>query len=222
MVQFFINYCKQFLSKPGFYHYSRQILLLGMPLRKWAELGNYYKPGERIADLGCGPSDILRFLRKGQLPEFYLGIDISDVYMDRAKQRTTKMGLNAQFITLDLTSLIGSTTINAELIKVLNDNKITTVNMFGILHHIDNRSALYILNTIYQCHSVRSLTTQDVLVLDGNIINNFYVSLDRGNHVRSESEFDALMNQSDWQNIEKCWSKAGVSKVKYIHYRLKK
>ncbi|MBP6793400.1 MAG: class I SAM-dependent methyltransferase [Saprospiraceae bacterium] len=222
MIRSFFSYCKRFLSIPAFYHYSRQYLLLGMPLRKWAEIGNYFNSEERIADLGCGPSDILRILRKDQLPEFYLGIDISDVYLDKAKKRAAKIGLNAEFVCMDLNALSKSPSIREDLIKTIDKYKITTVNMFGVLHHLDDQAAISSLNTLYECSTIQSLNTQDVLIIADHLINNFYVSLDRGSYVRTEKEYDDLLHQSHWKEVEKCWSVAGLSKVKYIHYRLTK
>lgn len=222
MIRSFFSYCKRLLSIPAFYHYSRQFLLLGMPLRKWAEIGNYFKPNERIADLGCGPSDILRFLRKDQMPEFYMGIDISEVYLDKAKKRAAKLGLNAEFVSMDLDALSTSSSIREELINTIEKHKITTVNMFGVLHHIDDQAAISSLNTIYKCSTIQSLNTQDVLIIADNLINNFFVSLDRGRNVRTEKEYDDLLQQSHWKEVEKCWTVPGLSKVKYIHYRLTK
>jgi len=60
------------------------------------------------------------------------------------------------------------------------------------------------------------------LVMDNNKINNFYASLDRGEYVRTEQEYDDLMDNTTWDKKDKKWSQAGVSKVKYIHYRLSK
>jgi SAM-dependent methyltransferase len=222
MIQSFIRYCKRFLSNPGFYHFSRQFLLLGMPLKKWAEYGNYFNSEERIADLGCGPADILRFLNKNQLPAFYLGIDTSDHYLYRAKQRAASIGLQAHFINLDLNSLADSYSVKMQLVKTLTDNTITTVNLFGVIHHLDDQAILNTLNIIYDCHTIKSLNTQDVLMIPGNAVNNFYASLDRGGFVRTENQYDALIHKSNWKNIEKRWTKAGVGKVKYIHYKLKK
>lgn len=222
MFQFFFTYCKRFLSNPGFYHFSRQFLLLGMPLKKWAEYGNYYNPAERIADLGCGPADILRVLDKNQLPAFYLGIDTSNLYLDKAKQRAASIGLHAHFINLDLNSLAGSFAVKRQLVNTLTEFTITTVNLFGLVHHLDDQAILNTLNLIYDCHTIQSINTQDVLIIEGNAVNNFYASLDRGGFVRTENQYDVLLHKSNWKNIEKRWTKAGVGKVKYIHYKLEK
>lgn len=217
-----MKYLKKLLSIPSFYHYSRQILLLGLPLKKWAEYGNYYQPGERIADLGCGPSDILRYVDRNKLPGFYLGIDISSRYLVQAELKAKKLNLNYKFVHLDLSRLSTDQDIRSRLIGILNEYQISTVNLFGVIHHIDDRSVITTLNTVYVAETVRSLNTQDVLVMDNNPINNFYASLDRGEYIRNEDQYDALIKKTNWPKADKQWSRAGIKQVKYIHYRLSK
>jgi SAM-dependent methyltransferase len=213
---------KKLLANPFFYHYSRQVLLLGMPLKTWAALGNYYNKNERIADLGCGPADILRYTDPLNRPAFYLGIDQSGRYLKRAASRAAQKNIPSAFINLNFDLLPSNEGIKTQLVKILNEYQITTVNLFGVMHHLNDPAVLTTLNTVFDSASVRSLNTQDVLFLARNPINNFYASLDRGEYVRTEEQYDALLNKSKWQKLDKAWSRAGVHKVKYIHYRLKK
>ncbi|HNT20906.1 MAG TPA: class I SAM-dependent methyltransferase [Saprospiraceae bacterium] len=213
---------KKLLSNPFFYHYSRQVLLLGMPLKTWAAYGNYYNKNERIADLGCGPADILRYTDPPNKPAFYLGIDQSGRYLKRAASRAAQKNISSAFINLNLDLLPSNEGIKTQLIRSLDEYQITTVNLFGVLHHLNDLAVVTTLNAVFDSASVRSLNTQDVLFLARNPINNFYASLDRGEYVRTEAQYDALLNKSKWQKMDKAWSRAGVRKVKYIHYRLKK
>lgn len=213
---------QRILDIPTCYHYIRQILLLGMPLKAWASYGNYDKSHERIADLGCGPSDILRYVNRDHMPAFYLGIDISDRYLRHARAKAAQVGIDSKFLTLDLSMLKADPAIRLDLLRILNDYQITTVNLFGVLHHIDDAGVISTLNTLYDAPSIKSLNTEDVLWIKSNIINNFYASLDRGTYVREEQEYDALISQTKWKSIEKVWSHAGVWPVKYLHYRLSK
>jgi hypothetical protein len=123
---------------------------------------------------------------------------------------------------MDLGRLREDKEIQNELIRLLNENQITTVNLFGVIHHIDDLSAIETLNTVFDATTVTSLNTEDVLFIKGNRINNFYASLDRGDYVRQEDEYDALIKKTKWENVDKTWSHAGVQYVKYIHYRLNK
>lgn len=213
---------KKLLEIPAFYHYFRQLLLLGMPLKEWAGIGNYYQKEERIADLGCGPSDILRYLEKNKKPEFYLGIDISDRYIQQAKSKAQSLQLKAEFLVMDLNQLKNDPAVQARLKEVLTLYKISTVNLFGVIHHLDDQSVLTSLNSVFDSETVKALNTEDVLYIEGNLMNNFYASLDRGDFVRNELEYDALIRKSRWKNIDKIWTQAGVAQVKYLHYRLSK
>lgn len=217
-----IAHLKRLLSNPFFYHYARQVLLLGMPLRTWAAFGNYYNKNERIADLGCGPADILRYADPLHKPAFYLGIDISDRYLKQAAMRAAKIKLPAGFIKLNLDQLTKNEELKTQLVNSLKAYRITTVNLFGIIHHLEDQTVVASLNAVFDAATVRSLNTQDVLWIAGNRVNNFYASLDRGEYVRTEDQYDALFKKSKWENIEKAWSRAGVPQVKYIHYRLTK
>lgn len=191
-----------------------------MPFGTWIKYGNYLNKKERIADLGCGPADILRFLDRNCLPEFYLGIDVSDDYLKIAKKKAHKMGLHAEFIRLDLEARDESSHISNQLMDTLNKYKITIVNLFGVLHHLADPIVQSTLRDIAKCHSIKHINTQDVLYIEGNLVNNFYVSLDRGKFIRSEIEYDILLDTALWPVSEKAWSYPGVSKVKYIHYKL--
>ena len=213
---------KKLLSNPFFYHYSRQILLLGMPLKTWAAYGNYYNKNERIADLGCGPADILRYVDSQHKPSFYLGIDQSGRYLSRAASRAAKKNISSVFINLNLDQISANEEIKAQLVKSLDEYQITTVNLFGVLHHLNDPVVITTLNAVFDSASVRSLNTQDVLLLAHNPINNFYASFDRGEYVRTEDQYDELLKKTKWKKMHKSWSRAGVRKVKYIHYRLTK
>lgn len=213
---------KNFLSNPFFYHYSRQVLLLGMPLKTWAAYGNYYNKNERIADLGCGPADILRCIDPLNKPAFYLGIDHSVRYLKQAALRAAKIKLPSTFINLNLDLLPANEGIKTQLVKSLDEYQITTVNLFGVIHHLYDPAVVSTINAVFDSPSVRSLNTQDVVLLARNPVNNFYASLDRGEYVRTEEQYDALFKKTKWKKMDKAWSRAGVRKVKYIHYRLAK
>lgn len=213
---------KKLLSYPFFYHYSRQLLLLGMPLKTWAAFGNYYKKNERIADLGCGPADILRYIDPLNKPAFYLGIDHSGRYLKQAASRAAKINLPSAFIHLNLDLLLTFEEIKTQLVNSLDEYQITTVNLFGLIHHLHDHAVVATLNAVFESVSVRSLNTQDVLIIACNRVNNFYASLDRGEYVRTEDQYDALIKKSKWKKMDKSWSRAGIHKVKYIHYRLTK
>jgi len=217
-----MNHIKKILSHPVCYHYIRQVMTGGLPFRKWITLYGFDDATERIADLGCGPSDILRYLSPQCRPGFYLGIDISERYLDSARQRAVKAGVPAEFLALDLTRLSHDRAVQGKLVDLLEARKIDRVLLLGVLHHIDDESALATLNIVHQVSTVRSLITDDVVHIPGHFLNNGYCRLDRGTFIRDEAGYDALIARSAWRVSGKRWTTPGASFVKNLHYILEK
>lgn len=213
---------KNVLSNPFCYHYFRQILTLGMPFHRWVEEYGLDDPSERVADLGCGPSDILRYLKAGRCPQFYLGIDLSQVYLDAARDKARKAGIDAAFERMDLEQLPTNPAVQQRLKELLEHHRITRVLLMGVIHHIDDDSAVTTLNLVQSVPTARSLITSDVLTIPGNAVNNFYTKLDRGEFIRPEQGYDALAARSSWPRRSKFWTWPRISPVKYLHMRLEK
>jgi SAM-dependent methyltransferase len=217
-----MNQIKRILSHPSCYHYIRQIMTGGLPFRDWIRLYGFNDTSERIADLGCGPSDILRYLSPQCRPGFYLGIDISERYLDSARQRAAQAGVSAEFHALDLVRLPHDRAVQSQLVDLLEARKISRVLLMGVLHHIDNESVRATLNLVHQVASVRSLITADVIRIPGRFMNNLYCRLDRGEFIRDEAGYDALIAKSAWRISGKRWTTPGASFVKNLHYLLEK
>jgi SAM-dependent methyltransferase len=177
---------------------------------------------ERIADIGCGPADILRFIDPMLKPEYYLGIDISEDYISQAAKKAEQLQMRADFMTLDLEKLPHSDFVQGQLTTLLEQKKISTVLLLGVIHHIDDEAVSLIMNLFGQIKSIKRVITQDVLSIPGNHINNFYASLDRGMYIRDEPALDLLIKKFEWGKIEKVWTNPGINSIKYIHYKLSK
>lgn len=210
------------LANPSLYYYLRHWSFGGIPFRAWINEFGLTNPTERVADVGCGPVDILRHLKPGQYPEFYLGLDISDGYLGAARQRAAQLGLQAEFRTMNLALLPTSTAMQDELVKVLESYRITRVLLMGVVHHLDDHSALTTLRVIHRAASVHALVTQDPVYLPNHRLNNLMCAWDRGEHVRDEQGYDALVAQTPWTSHRKFFTSPGVSLIKYVHYELRK
>ena len=193
-----------------------------MPFGKWVEMYGLDDPSERVADLGCGPCDILRYLSAGRRPEFYLGVDISDEYLDAARKRVVRAGVDAKFVVIDLERMPGSPELQQELVSLLEENGITRVLLMGVIHHIDDASARTTLDVIHRAVTVRCLVTSDVITVPGNSLNNLYCKMDRGESIRDEAGYDVIVADSAWRAHCKMWTSPGASFVKYIHYMFEK
>lgn len=217
-----MNRIKRILSHPVCYHYIRQIMTGGLPFREWIRLYGFDDPHQCIADLGCGPADILRYLSPDCRPGFYMGVDISERYLDSARRRAAKAGVDAEFYALDLARLPHDREVQKRLVDLLESRKISRVLLMGVLHHIDDQSARTTLETIYQAATVQSLIIADVVKIQGRFLNNMYCRMDRGEFIRSEAGYDALIAKSAWRIRSKHWTTPGASFVKNLHYILEK
>ena len=211
---------RSFLSNPSLYYYARHIVLCGLPFREWVSMYHLNHSQERIADIGCGPADILRYVTVNCKPEYYLGIDISDQYIEQAKSKTKRLGVDADFITIDLMQLPYSQGLQNRLVSLIDEKNISTVLLLGLLHHIDDDSVTAMLNIIFTMPKVKHVITQDVLIIPGNSINNYFASRDRGNYVRNEGSYDNLIDSTRWKIEKKFWTHPGLRSIKYIHYKL--
>lgn len=206
------------LASPTGYHCLRQILTGGMPFRRWVDLYGLSSPDERVADLGCGPADILRYVAPGRRPGFYLGIDASDVYLDAARRRAARAGVPATFHRMDLSD----DSIRPQLVSLLERHRITRVLLLGVIHHIDDAAALRTLDLVASVPGVRSLVTIDVVHLPGHRINNWLCARDRGRFVRDQAGYDVLAARSAWPRHRKFWTSPGLWPIKYLHYEFSK
>jgi SAM-dependent methyltransferase len=213
---------KQILANPKLYRLARQVATGGLPLRRWADLCGLGDPALRVADIGCGPCDILDYLPRGGRPAFYLGIDFSQAYLEAARARAAAVGVPGEFLMMDLARLPGDAALQQELVGLLELRRISRVLLLGVLHHIDDRSAVTTLDTVRRAACVESVVTVDVLHIPGRWINNWFCGRDRGEFVRDEAGYDALLAGTGWTQREKVWTTPGLRSIKYLHYILRK
>jgi SAM-dependent methyltransferase len=210
------------LADPRLYHHLRQLLTGGMPFRRWVRLYGLADPGERVADIGCGPADILRYLDPSSLPGHYLGLDLSSRYLEVAEARARDLSLPSTFVRIDLDRLPTDAAVQRELADLLEEHRITRVLLLGVLHHIADDAAVATLDLAHAVSSVRSVLTSDVVYLPDETLNNLLCDWDRGGHVREEGEYDALVGRSAWPSASKTVTHPGFSFITYLHYQLSK
>ena len=133
------------------------------------------KPGEKVLDIGCGTGEILELLNE----QDYVGFDLSESYIEAARAR---FGSQGQF-------LVGSVSHPPPLAGAFD-----LAIAIGVLHHLDDSGAQTLVDLARnQLRPGGRLVTLDpVLVAGQNPIARALAMRDRGNYVRSPSEYGAL------------------------------
>ena len=137
------------------------------------------EPGLRIVDIGCGPANILAYL-----PDVdYVGFDHSQSYIEAAQNRFRDRG-----------RFINMTAGNVSLDSFSPQDLAMSI---GVLHHLDDDevlAALQTAKTVLACDG-RFVSVDPTFVDDQHPIGRFLASRDRGQHVRTPNETEALVTQ---------------------------
>ena len=133
-------------------------------------------PVNTILDIGCGPAGILAYL-----PDVdYYGFDISESYIAKAKETYGSKGhfFAKQITDDDIDSL----------------PEFDVVLLSGVLHHVDDGTAVQILKLAYQAlkPGARLITIDGCLVEGQNIFARYLIKHDRGKNIKTEDGYVEL------------------------------
>lgn len=172
------NGLRSILSHPGVY--SAFQTLMGAHKARSKFVNEFIKPyrGMRILDIGCGTADILNYLTDVE----YYGFDISKAYIARANTRFNGRGL---FYCKELCPD-----------ELENLPSFDVVLALGLLHHLDNHAAANMLKMASQALKPdgRLITVDPCLEPGQNPLARFLIKQDRGQNVRTKSEYIHLTN----------------------------
>ena len=156
------------------------------------------QPGARVLDLGCGPGELVDHLGDVR----YVGVDVSHAYVARARDA---VGDRAEFRVGDAAELDGD----------LRDFDL--VLAFGVIHHLDDASALRLLNGAKAAlHPNGRFVSVDPTVISGDrALARLLVSRDRGEHVRSPAQYERLA-ESNFTRV-RCEVRHDVLRIPYSH-----
>lgn len=163
----------------------------------WRYLANdvmQVKSSDCVLDIGCGPADLLAYLPKSVT---YWGLDISEEYIQKAKNRYGEQG---HFVC-----------------KLLEQSDLETLPKFdkvvltGVLHHVDDVVAHEIVGLAYSAlkDGGQLVTVDPCYAHDQSKIARFLISKDRGQNVRVESAYRMLVSKifkkNQTQVIHRAW-----------------
>jgi len=138
------------------------------------------RPGDRLLDIGCGPGDVV-----DDLPDVeYVGLDISERYIDNARAR---FGDRTSFLVADVLD------VDADELDTFD-----LVHAHGVLHHVDDTVASRVCSLAAEVltPSGTFVTVDPCFHPDQSRLARFTVSRDRGEAVRTSDDYRALAAQS--------------------------
>lgn len=194
---------RRVLSLPWIYE-QFQNLTGAIQARRWmAE--NYWrlKSGDKVIDIGCGPGVILDCIPNDVT---YLGFDVSEDYIKSAQER---YGSRATFMLTTAGELLKKPDArfdNADLV-ICN----------GLLHHLSDDEALDVLRFAHKVLKPggRVICEEPCFLVKQRWLSRMIMNMDRGNHVRQERAWKALVSQ-----VFKSYTtdiSTGQAYIPYIH-----
>jgi ubiquinone/menaquinone biosynthesis C-methylase UbiE len=135
------------------------------------------RPGDRVVDVGCGTGEVASVVGPSCR---YLGLDLSSANVEHA--RASYGAPHRTFTVLDITG------------DPLPDGPFDVGFMISVLHHMDEGTADAVLSHLAR-QVTRRIVVLDLLAVEGNPVQRFFVSLDQGHHVRPLWEQKRLLER---------------------------
>ncbi len=166
---------------PWFYDRVRPLVTGGLDLSPAYDLPSGGEDAV-IVDVGCGAGEALDYLRGFRE---YHGFDPDARAIDYLRKRRWRTGVHVY---------------DREIVRADIDRiQPTTALLIGVFHHLSDRGLLEVLDVLYTGGHIRRIRTLDVRTIPGNTLNNLFVALDRGAHVRSTEALESLIAESRFE-----------------------
>ncbi len=190
---------RRLLGIPALYSLFRKFVGRDIYRRQYAERHIRAQPGQHVLDIGCGTGDILDFLLDVQ----YVGFDMDPDYIKAARQR---FGSRGTFFCEPVSEGVN-----------VQPQSFDVVIAHGVLHHLDDDEARSLFRIAFAALKPggRLLTFDGCYTDDQTWLSRFFVSRDRGRHVRSREAYEELA-KSVFSNVNASVHH-GLIRIPYTH-----
>jgi len=169
---------RKILEAPAVYNLFQTII--GGKRHRKEHFETYFQvpDGTRILDIGCGTAVLLDSLQKEV--EYY-GCDMQESYINHARE---KFGDRGKFFC----ERVGEK-LRSEWIDYFD-----IINAHGLLHHLTDKDSMSLLEIghKYLKKGGKMITVDTTYHKDQSFVSRWIVSKDRGQNLRTPSEYDAL------------------------------
>jgi cyclopropane fatty-acyl-phospholipid synthase-like methyltransferase len=173
-----IQYLRRILASPTLYQFWWNVV--GGPAHAKVLVNEYIQPdiGTRILEIGCGPGTIVNYLPTSD----YLGFDLSSEYIKLAQKRFPK----ARFICERVSQF-----------SLAKERSFDVVLALGIVHHLEDAEARQLFQIAHDAlvPGGKLVTIDGVWSDDQSATARWLLASDRGQHIRSASEYLGIASQ---------------------------
>ena len=174
---------RKVLAHPAVYDFFQDLVGVSRVRERWVR--EYLKPfpGARILDIGCGTSELLRYLPRGIE---YTGYDRSEAYIAAARKR---FGDRGRF-TCESVEVEAAAGADGSAGRGSFDIALA----FGVLHHLDDAEARQVFVSARRAlkPAGRLVTIDPTFVPTQSRMSRYIVARDRGRNVRSPQAYAEL------------------------------